>query len=53
LAAYFAYDHRARTRLSLDKGRPRQPSDRAAGFRDDRSVPEVGGLHHRYVRQAA
>ena len=44
LAAYFAYDHRARTRLSLDKGRPRQSSDRAAGFRDDRSVPEVGTI---------
>jgi transposase InsO family protein len=53
LTAYFAYYHRARTHLSLDKDAPhgRPIEGPAAG----RVVPlrEVGGLHHRYVRRAA
>ena len=53
LTAYFAYYHRARTHLSLDKDAPhgRSIEGPAAG----RVVPlrEVGGLHHRYVRRAA
>ncbi len=53
LTAYFAYYHRARTHLSLDKDAPdgRPVEGPAAG----RVVPlrEVGGLHHRYVRRAA
>jgi len=53
LTAYFAYYHRARTHLSLDKdapnGRPIEPPELGAV----RSISEVGGLHHRYVRQAA
>jgi putative transposase len=53
LTAYFAYYHRARTHLSLDKDAPdvRPVHGPAAG----RVIPlrEVGGLHHRYVRQAA
>jgi len=52
LTAYFAYYHRARTHLSLDKDAPhgRPIEGPAAG----RVVPlrEVGGLHHRYARQA-
>ena len=53
LARYFAYYHRARTHLSLDKdashGRPIERSELG------RVIPirEVGGLHHRYVRRAA
>ena len=53
LASYLAYYHRARTHLALDKdapdGRPIELSEatRIVG------IPEVGGLHHRYVRQAA
>jgi putative transposase len=53
LATYFAYYHRARTHLALDKdapdGRPVEPSE--AG--NIVEIPEVGGLHHHYVRQAA
>jgi putative transposase len=53
LASYLAYYHRARTHLALDKdapdGRPVEPSE--AG--NIVEIPEVGGLHHRYVRQAA
>ena len=53
LIAYFAYYHRARTHLSLDKdapaGRPIAPPGLGAII----PIPEVGGLHHRYVRRAA
>jgi len=53
LTAYFAYYHRTRTHLALDKDAPhgRPIEGPAAG----RVVPlrEVGGLHHRYVRRAA
>jgi putative transposase len=53
LTAYFAYYHRTRTHLSLDKdapdGRSIQPPRLGAIF----PIPEVGGLHHRYVRRAA
>jgi hypothetical protein len=53
LTAYFAYYHRTRTHLSLDKdaphGRPIEPPELGGIIR----IPEVGGLHHRYVRRAA
>ena len=53
LTAYFAYYHRARTHLSLDKdapdGRPIEPPELGAII----PIPEVGGLHHRYLRRAA
>jgi putative transposase len=53
LTRYFAYYHRARTHLALDKdapdGRPIAPPALGTVV----SIPEVGGLHHRYVRKAA
>jgi putative transposase len=53
LASYFRYHHRARTHLSLEKdtpdGRPTERPERGP----IRQIPEVGGLHHRYVRRAA
>jgi putative transposase len=53
LARYFAYYHRARTHLSLDKdapdGRPVEPPELGPVT----PISEVGGLHHRYVRRAA
>src|SRR5207247_10759626 len=53
LARYFAYYHRARTHLSLDKdapdGRPTEPPGPGMII----PIPEVAGLHHRYVRRAA
>src|SRR6266850_6864724 len=53
LARYFAYYHRARTHLSLDKDAPNgRPIERTALGRVI-SIREVGGLHHRYVRRAA
>ncbi len=53
LARYFAYYHRTRTHLSLDKDAPHgRPIERTALGRVI-SIREVGGLHHRYVRRAA
>jgi transposase InsO family protein len=53
LTRYFAYYHRARTHLSLDKDapdvRPVEPPTVGAIVQ----FPEVGGLRHRYVRRAA
>jgi putative transposase len=53
LTRYFAYYHRARTHLALGKdapdGRPVVPAEVGPVV----AIPEVGGLHHRYVRRAA
>ena len=53
LVRYFAYYHQARTHLSLDKdapdSRPIEPPERGTII----PIPEVGGLHHRYIRHAA
>jgi putative transposase len=53
LARYFTYYHGARTHLSLDKDapdlRPIEPPEVGRIVQ----LPEVGGLHHRYIRQAA
>src|SRR5207245_11076851 len=53
LVRYFAYYHRARTHLSLDKD---APDVRPVEFPDAGRIVElheVGGLHHRYVRLTA
>src|SRR2546427_2753373 len=53
LVRYFAYYHRARTHLSLAKDAPEaRPVELASAGRIVQ-LPEVGGLHHRYQRQAA
>jgi transposase InsO family protein len=53
LARYFLYYHRARTHLALDKDAPDvRPVELPEAGRVV-EIPEVGGLHHRYVRQAA
>jgi hypothetical protein len=53
LVSYFAYYHRARTHLALDKYAPAgRPVERSEAGRIV-EIPEVGGLHYRYVRQAA
>jgi hypothetical protein len=53
LKSYFDYYHGARTHLSLEKDapetRPVQPPELGSVV----ELPEVGGLHHRYERQAA
>jgi putative transposase len=53
LARYFAYYHRTRTHLSLDKDAPEGRPIEPPGFGTLIPIPEVGGLHHRYVRRAA
>jgi putative transposase len=53
LTRYFAYYHRARTHLALAKD---TPDVRPIEFPEAGQIvqlPEVGGLHHRYIRQAA
>ncbi len=53
LTAYFAYYHRTRTHLSLEKdapdGRPIEPPELGAII----PIPAIGGLHHRDSRRAA
>ena len=53
LKSYFEYYNQYRTHLSLDMdspaGRPVQPPDQGKVV----SIPQVGGLHHRYERRAA
>jgi hypothetical protein len=53
LQAYCAYYHRTRTHLALQKDCPEprvvQPPEAGPIV----SIPEVGGLHHRYQRRAA
>ena len=53
LTRYFTYYHQARTHLALDKDAPdlRPIALPEAGRIVE--VPEVGGLHHRYLRRAA
>ena len=52
LTRYFAYYHQARTHLALDKDAPDlRPIELTPG--KIVQLPEVGGLHHRYIRQAA
>ena len=53
LSHYLLYYHRARTHLALDKDAPEpRPVERLDQGRVV-GTPMVGGLHHRYTRQAA
>ena len=53
LARYFAYYHRARTHLSVDKDAPHGRRIERPELGRVIPIREVGGLHHRYVRRAA
>ena len=53
LTRYFAYYHRARTHLALDKDAPDVRPIELPAAGQIVQLPEVGGLHHRYIRQAA
>jgi putative transposase len=53
LARYFEYYHRARTHLSLDKDAPAVRPVELPETGRIVEIPEVGGLHHRYIRRAA
>jgi len=53
LTSYFAYYHQARTHLALDKDAPELRPIELPAAGQIVQLPEVGGLHHRYLRQAA
>jgi hypothetical protein len=51
--SYFAYDHGSRTHLGLEKDCPETRSVEPPHLGVIRPEPVVGGLHHRYLRNAA
>jgi putative transposase len=53
LTAYIAYDHRFRTHLSLEMDCPQPRAVEPPEMGGVIALPEVGGLHHHYERQAA
>jgi transposase InsO family protein len=53
LASYLDYYHRSRTHLSLSKDSPVPRPSQRAETGEVIAFPQVGGLHHRYVRLAA
>ncbi len=50
---FLAYYHQTRTHLSPDKDAPEPRPVQDRGLGRVISIPEVGGLHHRYERRAA
>jgi transposase InsO family protein len=53
LQAFTAYYHRSRTHLGLKKDTPEPRAVQLPEAGRIVSIPEVGGLHHRYERRAA
>jgi transposase InsO family protein len=53
LGEYFDYYHSCRTHLSLEKDTPDMRATERPEMGEVIAVPKVGGLHHRYTRQAA
>ncbi|MGD0101541.1 MAG: integrase core domain-containing protein [Acidobacteriota bacterium] len=53
LRRYFDYYHKSRTHLSLGKDSPEPRATQRLELGRVIALPEVGGLHHRYERQAA
>jgi putative transposase len=53
LTRYLVYYHQARTHLALDKDTPDLRPIELPVTGKIVQLPEVGGLHHRYIRQAA
>ncbi len=52
LRSYLVYYHEARTHLSLDRNSPVPREVELPGCGKVISIPQVGGLHHRYRRAA-
>ncbi len=52
LADYFAYYHNSRPHLSLDRNSPTPRDVEGPSHGEVVSIPQVGGLHHRYTRAA-
>jgi len=53
LQSYFAYYERSRTHLALAKDTPEHRAVEQPEQGHVLSIPQVGGLHHRYLRRAA
>jgi putative transposase len=53
LRSFMDYYHRTRTHLGLQKDAPESRPIQSAEAGRVISIPEVGGLHHRYERRAA
>jgi transposase InsO family protein len=53
LSSYIAYYHRFRTHLSLEMDSPQPRAVEPPELGEVTALPEVGGLHHHYERQAA
>jgi len=53
LQSYFAYYERSRTHLALAKDTPEHRAVEQPEQGHVISIPQVGGLHHRYLRRAA
>jgi transposase InsO family protein len=53
LQAFASYYHRTRTHLALEKDAPDSRTVQLPSAGRIISIPEVGGLHHRYERRAA
>lgn len=53
LKTYLGYYHDSRTHLSLEKDAPKSRTVQAHDIGRIVSIPQVGGLHHRYERRAA
>ncbi len=49
---YFDYYHESRAHLSLDRNAPTPREIESSEQGDVVSIPQVGGLHHRYSRAA-
>lgn len=52
LKSYVAYYHDSRTHLALDRNSPKPRAIEPKAPVDVVSLPQVGGLHHRYARAA-
>ncbi len=53
MKSFVAYYHDSRTHLSLEKDAPESRPVQAADAGEIVSLPQLGGLHHRYERRAA
>ena len=53
LTDYFKYYHDSRPHLSLDRNSPTPRCVEPSSGGEVVSIPQVGGLHHRYMRRAA
>jgi len=53
LTDYFSYYHEVRPHLSLDRNSPTPREVESPSLGEVISIPQVGGLHHRYTRRAA